>query len=111
MKARIVIGGKFQTYGENYAQTHAPVVSFNLVRIFLYLYFTLKMSVTQLDVRAAFLNGDLEEDVWVMSPRNIPGLQPSCHKLDKAMYGLKQAHLAWHAKQCHDLGEIGFQEL
>lgn len=68
-KARIVAGGNFQVYGENYKETYAPVVSFSLVRIFLYLALCLNMYVAQTDVKTAFLNGHLTEDVWVMSPR------------------------------------------
>jgi len=110
-KARVVAGGNFQIYGENYKETYAPVVPFSLVRMFLYLVLCLNMVVAQLDVKTAFLNGDLSENVWVMSPRGIPGRESRCYKLLKAIYGLKQAHLAWHTKLCDDLNGIGFQEL
>lgn len=110
-KARIVAGGNYQTYGEDYFETYAPVVSFPLVRIFLYLVLCMNMFVAQLDVKTAFLNGELDEDVWVMSPRGVHGKKSHCYKLRKAMYGLKQAHLAWHKKLCSCLLEIGFEEL
>lgn len=110
-KARIVAGGNFQKYGEDYLETYAPVVSFSIVRIFLYLVLCLGMYVAQVDVKTAFLNGDLAENVWVMSPRGIPGRKSLCYKLLKAIYGLKQAHLAWHRKLCSDLQDIGFKEL
>ena len=110
-KARIVAGGNHQTYGENYKETYAPVVSFTVVRIFLYLALCLRMCIGQLDVKSAFLKGDLDESVWVMSPRGIPGLKSVCYRLIKAMYGLKQAHLAWHKKLCRDLERLGFTEL
>ena len=110
-KARFVVGGNFQKYGEDYNETYAPVVSFSLVRVFLYLVLCLRMCIGQLDVKTAFLNGDLEEEVWVMSPRGIPGRPSKCYRLLKAMYGLKQAHLAWHKKLCGDLEGIGFEEL
>ena len=110
-KARVVAGGNFQTYGENYKETYAPVVSFSLVRIFLYLVLCLNMFVAQLDVKTAFLNGDLTEPIWVMSPRGIPGRKSRCYRLLKAIYGLKQAHLAWHTKLCGDLLNMRFEEL
>lgn len=110
-KARVVAGGNFQTYGEDYMETYAPVVSFTLVRIFLYLVLCLNMVVAQLDVKTAFLNGDLAEHVWVMSPRGIPGRESRCYKLLKAMYGLKQAHLSWHTKLVGDLNQMGYKEL
>lgn len=110
-KARVVAGGNLQTYGENYKETYAPVVSFALVRIFLYLVLCKHMQVAQLDVKTAFLNGDLSENVWVMSPRGIPGRKSRCYKLLKDIYGLKQAHIAWHRKLSGEIGGIGFREL
>eukprot|EP00171_Calliarthron_tuberculosum_P003754 IDg3754t1 len=110
-KARVVAGGNFQTYGENYMGTYAPVVSFTLVRIFLYLVVCSNMYVAQLDVKTAFLNGDLADKVWVRSPRGIPGRESLCYRLRKAMYGLKQAHLAWHTKLSGDLYCLRFEEL
>lgn len=69
------------------------------------------MSVAQLDMKTAFLNGILNENVWEMSPRDIPGKPSRCYKLLKAIYGLKEAHLAWHTMLCGDLHGLGFDEL
>lgn len=110
-RAHIVAGGNHQVYGENYKETHSPVVSFSLVRIFLYLTLCLGMSIFQVDMKKAFLNVDLSESVWVMSPRGIPGVRSRCYRLKKDMYELKQAHLAWHSKLCGDLNRLGFNEL
>lgn len=110
-KARIVAGGNHQTYGNDYMETYAPVVSFAMVRLFLYLALCLHMCIGQVDVKTAFLNGDLSESVWVMSPHGIPGMVSKFYRLLKAMYGLKQAHLAWHTKLCRDLKALGFEEL
>ena len=110
-KARIVAGGNHQVYGDNYKETYAPVVSFTMVRIFLYLALCLQLCIGQLDVKSAFLKGELSESVWVMSPRGIPGMKSRCYRLVKAMYGLKQAHLAWHTKLCSDLMGLGLKEL
>ena len=63
-KARIVAGGNHQKFGEDYSNTYAPVVSFSLVRVFLYIALCMKMCIAQLDVKTAFLNGDLEERVY-----------------------------------------------
>ena len=62
-KARVVAGGNHQTYGENYKETYAPVVSFTMVRIFLYLALCLRMCVGQLDVKSESLKGELNEHV------------------------------------------------
>lgn len=82
-KARVVAGGNCQTYGEDYLETYAPVVSFPTVRLFVYLAVTRKMIVIQLDLKTAFLNGELKENVWIISPRRIPGLKAKCYRLTK----------------------------
>ena len=110
-KARIVASGNFQIFAENYFETYAPVVSFTVVRVFLNIGLQQKMCRAQLDVKSAFLNGFVKEDIWVMSPRGIPGRPSRCYKLNKAIYGLKQAHHAWHTRLVSDLNELGFKEL
>ena len=67
--------------------------------------------VVQLDVKTAFLNGELEEAVWVMSPKGIPGRPSRLYRLRKAIYGLNKAHLAWHRNLCFVLSELGLTEL
>lgn len=62
-KARVVAGGNHQTFGQDYMETYAPVVSFSVVGLFLYLTLSLQMYVAQVDVKTAFLNGELKEDV------------------------------------------------
>lgn len=62
-------------------------------------------------MKTAFLNGNLAENGWVMSPQGIPGRPSCCYKLLKAIYGLKQAHLAWHKKRCGDPKGLEFMEL
>ncbi len=110
-RGRTVAGGNYQIFGENYFETYAPVVTFALVRIFLYIALCLGMKRCQLDVKTAFLNGHLSIDIWVMSPRGIPGHPSRCYKLNKAIYGLKQAHLEWHKRLCSDLADMGFKEI
>lgn len=67
--------------------------------------------VSQIDVRTAFLNVELDEDVLIMSPRGIAGKFSEFYKLNKAIYGLKQAHLSWHTKLKIYLQLMGFREL
>lgn len=110
-KRRGAAGGNHQVYGENYKETYAPVVSFSVVRMFLYIAVVMNMCMAQVDVKTAFLNGVLEEDIWTTSPRGIPSRPPRTYKLIKAIYGLKQAHLMWHRRLCKDVTELGFIEL
>ena len=60
-KARIVAGGNHQRYGEDYFETYAPVVSFSMVRLFLYIAICGGMFIAQVDIKSAFLNGVLED--------------------------------------------------
>lgn len=102
--------GNHQIYAHDYSEKSAPVVSFNLVRMALFLMLGLQIFVAQVGIKTAFLHEELEKDVCVMSQRNIPALQSRCYKLLKAIYGLKQAHLAWHAKSSTDIKDIGSEE-
>lgn len=92
-------------------ETYAPVVSLALVRTFLYSVLYWNMTVTRIDINTALLNGQLSENVSVISPRGIPGRKSQYHKLGKAKYGLKQVHLAWHTKVCNDLRNVNVEEL
>jgi Reverse transcriptase (RNA-dependent DNA polymerase) len=60
------------------------------------------------DVKIAFLNGELDEEVYAQTPRGIAGWPSRNKRLLKAMYGLKQAHKAWHSKISRDLTHMGF---
>lgn len=60
-----------------------------------------------MDIKTAFVNGILKEDIWVTSPLEIPGMPTRIYKLNKALYGLKQAHLVWHKKISDDFGRKG----
>lgn len=71
-RARIVAGGNHQIYGQCYMKTYAPVGNFSLIRLFLYMVICLRRCIAQSDIKTAFLNEILEEDVWVMSPHGTP---------------------------------------
>ena len=110
-KTRVVAGGNYQIFGVDYHETHAPVVDFATVRFFLRLAVIFSWKRMQIDVKTAFLNGDLEEEIYVRSPRGIPNKTSRVYRLHKAIYGLKQAHLAWHSRVVADLCNAGFNEL
>ncbi|GJS92658.1 retrovirus-related pol polyprotein from transposon TNT 1-94 [Tanacetum coccineum] len=97
-KARLVAQGYSQEEGIDYDETFAPVARMEAIRIFLAFATYMNFKVYQMDVKSAFLNGKLKEEVYVKQP---PGFESSefpdyvC-KLDKALYGLKQAPRAWY---------------
>ncbi|GJU15276.1 retrovirus-related pol polyprotein from transposon TNT 1-94 [Tanacetum coccineum] len=97
-KARLVSQGYSQEEGIDYDETFAPVARMEAIKIFLAFATYMNFKVYQIDVKSAFLNGKLKEEVYVKQP---PGFESSefpdyvC-KLGKALYGLKQAPRAWY---------------
>ncbi|RVX01050.1 Retrovirus-related Pol polyprotein from transposon TNT 1-94 [Vitis vinifera] len=92
-KARLVAKGFTQSYGIDYQETFAPVAKLNTVRVLLSLAANLDWSLHQLDVKNAFLNGDLEEEVYMDIPAGLEttsNFNKVC-RLRKSLYGLKQS--------------------
>nr|GEV11695.1 hypothetical protein [Tanacetum cinerariifolium] len=96
-KARLVARGYRQEEGINYEDSFAPVVRLEAIRIFLAYAAHKNMIVYQLDVKTAFLNGNLREEVYVSQTDGfVDQDNPNyVYKLKKALYGLKQAPRAW----------------
>ena len=91
-KARLVAKGFIQTYGIDYTKTFAPVAKLNTVRILLSLAANLDWPLYQLDVKNAFLNGELEKKVFMTIPsRFSKGNEGKMCKLKRSLYGLKQS--------------------
>jgi Reverse transcriptase (RNA-dependent DNA polymerase)/gag-polypeptide of LTR copia-type/Integrase core domain/GAG-pre-integrase domain/Domain of unknown function (DUF4219)/Zinc knuckle len=99
-KARLVVRGFTQEKGVDYDETFAPVARFETIRTLIALAAKLNLIVYQFDVKSAFLNGELREDVYIEQPRGfeVKGKEEMVYKLDKALYGLKQAPRAWYSK-------------
>ena len=90
-KARLVAKGFTQEYGIDYEDTFAPVARISYVRALLAVATASKWDLFQMDVKNAFLNGNLSEEVYMQPP---PGLSVESNKvchLRRALYGLKQA--------------------
>jgi hypothetical protein len=91
-KARLVAKGYAQQHGVDYNEVFAPEARWDTIRSILSLTATMNWEVYQLDVKSAFLHGELSENVYVDQPQ---GYQKSgkneVYKLKKALYGLRQA--------------------
>ena len=110
-KARLVAQGFNQLEGIDYTETFAPVARIEAVRIFLAYATHKKFKVYQMDVKSAFLNGDLKEECYLQQPPGFEDLDnpDHCYKLNKAVYGLKQAPRAWYETLSTFLTDSGFK--
>ncbi|PNX87561.1 copia-type polyprotein, partial [Trifolium pratense] len=98
-KARLVAKGYTQKHGIDYNDVFAPVARWDTIRTILALAAKESWNVFQLDVKSAFLHGDLAEDIYVEQPLGYQkGNKNNVYKLKKALYGLKQAPRAWNGK-------------
>ncbi|GKD14786.1 retrovirus-related pol polyprotein from transposon TNT 1-94 [Tanacetum coccineum] len=97
-KARLVARGYRQEEGIDFEESFAPVARLDAIRIFLAYAAHMNMVVYQMDVKTAFLNGILREEVYVSQPDGFVDQDNPNHvyKLKKALYGLKQAPRAWY---------------
>ncbi|GKA91603.1 putative ribonuclease H-like domain-containing protein, partial [Tanacetum coccineum] len=110
-KARLVAQGHTQEEGIDYDEVFAPVARIEAIRIFLAYASYMGFIVYQMDVKSAFLYGQIEEEVYVCQP---PGFEDPDHpdkvyKVVKALYGLHQAPRAWYDTLATYLLSNGFQ--
>jgi hypothetical protein len=111
-KARLVVKGYAQIYGVDYSETFAPVARMDTIRFLLAVAAHRNWKVFQLDVKSAFLNDILQEEIYVEQPAGFvnQGKEDKVYLLKKALYGLKQAPRAWYGRIDDYLTGSGFQK-
>ncbi|GKV36117.1 hypothetical protein SLEP1_g44285 [Rubroshorea leprosula] len=111
-KARLVVKGYSQLAGIDFTETFAPIARHETIRLLLALAADKGWSVFHLDVKSAFLNGKLEEEIFVEQPEGFvqDGAENKVYLLKKALYGLKQAPRAWNCKIDDHLLSLGFEK-
>ena len=107
-KARLVAQGFSQREGIDYNETFAPVSTHATLRTFLATAAEQDLEVRQVDIKTAFLYGDLEEEVFMKHPPGYPGPPGMVCRLTHSLYGLKQANRQWHLKLKEELLAKGF---
>ncbi|KAK2452140.1 putative mitochondrial protein [Trifolium repens] len=111
-KARLVAQGYSQQEGIDFTETFAPVARLEAIRLLLSYAVNNGITLYQMDVKSAFLNGVISEEVYVKQPPGFEDLKnPNyVYKLKKSLYGLKQAPRAWYERLSNFLLENGFQK-
>jgi hypothetical protein len=99
-KARLVVKGYTQKEGKYFFDTYSPVARLTTIRVLLSLAASHGLLVHQMDVKIAFLNGELEEEIYMIQPGGyvVKCQEDKVCKLVKSLYGLKQAFKQWHEK-------------
>ncbi|CAL1361567.1 unnamed protein product [Linum trigynum] len=111
-KARLVVKGFSQRKGIDFDEIFSPVVKMTSIRTVLGLAASLNLEVEQMDVKTAFLHGDLEEEIYMEQPEGFKKEKNEDYvcRLRKSLYGLKQAPRQWYKKFESVMGEQGYMK-
>jgi hypothetical protein len=108
----LVCKGYAQIEGIDFEETFSPVARMEAIRFLLAYAYSKNVKVYQMDVKSAFLNGELEEEVYIEQPEGFKLSENTDYvcKLKKALYGLKQAPGAWYSRLDKYLQQAGFKK-
>ncbi|GJX80511.1 retrotransposon protein, putative, ty1-copia subclass [Tanacetum coccineum] len=111
-KARLVAKGHTQTYGIDYEETFSPVADIRAIRILIAIAAYYDYEIWQMDVKTAFLNGRLDEDIYMEQPEGYvnPRYPNRVCKLQRSIYGLKQASRQWNKRFDEEIKKFGFTQ-
>ena len=96
----LVIKGYKQKEGLDYFDTYSPVARISSIQMLIAIASIHNLEIHQMDVKTVFLNGDLDEEIYMKQPEGfiVPGQEKKVCRLVKSLYGLKQALMQWHEK-------------
>nr|GEX00098.1 ribonuclease H-like domain, reverse transcriptase, RNA-dependent DNA polymerase [Tanacetum cinerariifolium] len=111
-KARLVAKGYIQEHGIDFEEVFVPVARIETIRLLLAIAANNKWEVHHLDVKSAFLHGELKEEVYVTQPKGFTkkGNDGKVYRLIKALYDLRQAPRAWNIKLDNTLKSLDFKK-
>ncbi|GJR50023.1 retrotransposon protein, putative, ty1-copia subclass [Tanacetum coccineum] len=111
-KSRLVAKGFTQTYGVDYEETFSPVADIRAIRILIAIVAFYDYEIWQMDVKTAFLNGHLSEEVYMTQPEGFVNPKYPNHvcKLKRSIYGLKQASRQWNKRFDDEIKKFGFTQ-
>ncbi|GJW85249.1 retrotransposon protein, putative, ty1-copia subclass [Tanacetum coccineum] len=111
-KARLVAKGFTQTLGIDYEETFSPVADIRAIRILIAIVVFYDYEIWQMDVKIAFLNGYLFEEVYMEQPEGFvnPKFPNRVCKLKRSIYGLKQASRQWNKRFDDEIMKFGFTQ-
>nr|GFB58980.1 retrotransposon protein, putative, Ty1-copia subclass [Tanacetum cinerariifolium] len=109
-KARLVAKGCTQTYGVDYEETFSPVADIRVIRILIAIATYYDYEIWQMEVKIAFLNGFLEEEIYMEQPKGFidPNHPRKVCKLQRSIYRLKQASRSWNKRFDEEIKKFGF---
>ncbi|KAM0789849.1 hypothetical protein ACM66B_006696 [Microbotryomycetes sp. NB124-2] len=110
-KARLIALGCHQRNSIDYKETFAPVAQFASICLLIALAASQGWPIIQADIDKAYLHSDLDKDLYLRIPQGVHGLQGKVLKLQRSLYGLKQARQTWNQKLNTSLEQLSFKAL
>ena len=110
-KACIVAQGFTQVEGLDYDQTFAPVVKLSTFRTILAIAAQQNLTIHQMDVKSAYLNGKIKEEIYMEAPPGLEIPEGMVLRLNRAVYGTKQGGRVWYEDVCTTLTELGYKRI